>query len=615
MQIKFNYTDGGEFSLPNGKDFIGYFNVDDSENIYSGRYYNSSSILLESVSKYSSDYYKTNLFKDRFVFDKLTLPYSLEEVMIQPNEIVCFNVLNTKVKYLHENLIYMYSKMFMGATDVPVDDNINMLCSLQGSNTLNWEYKKDNPFVFKFSNLSSVPALNKYSEFDKLNKFVVIPFLDKSGVSIMGVSDTHLIALTSVLTPDGGLHSPSITLYTNIIDNHSQQECKNLEDVKFDGRYLYISDSKINDGGQIFKYDITQYYTNDDIYNGERYLIEPMGGLGGPERKTKFNGCSILGTKPNELWVYDSGNNVIKIYDNNFVWKRTLKIPDTSTYKILDIKHRKMNNHMYVLYQRETERNNATIIKYGMFEYNESFKLVGTYEFQDVLYEDTDKRMNRFAISEQDSNVFYVITDSSIFKKFFTKPEESFAVFNRSKFYPDDVFSLHTKDICIIPSDNNKDDLYFMGVSFIGHVNERTDYITVLREIELPYYNYNRIKFQGNEYNQAFVYNKEIYKLFANIIQFKNTLKGKFYAEYNEYSDLLYKDYIYLSDEEINTLNIELEYNTFINENELIQPNVINRLFNKIYQFQQNLLSLTNVKLKNLKTYVEKNNSNIYPIL
>ena len=615
MQIKFNYTDGGEFSLPNGKDFIGYFNVDDSENVYTGRYYNSSSIMLQSVSKYSSDYYKTNLFKDRFVFDKLTLPYSLEEVIIQPNEIVCFNVLNTKIKYLHENLIYMYSKMFMGATDVPVDDNVNMLCSLQGSNTLDWRFKKDNPFIFTFSNLSSVPALNKYSEFDKLNKFVVIPFLDKSGISIMGVSDTHLIALTSVLTPDGELHSPSITLYTNIIDNHSQQECKNLEDVKFDGRYLYISDSKINDGGQIFKYDITQYYTNDDIYNGERYLIEPMGGLGGPERKTKFNGCSILGTKSNELWVYDSGNNVIKIYDNNFVWKRTLKIPDTSTYKILDIKHRKMNNHMYVLYQRETERNNAAIIKYGMFEYNESFKLVGTYEFEDILYKDTDKRINRFAISEQDSNVFYVITDSSIFKKFFTKPEQSFAVFNRTKFYPDNVFSLQTKDIFIIPSDNNEDNLYFMGVSFIGHVNERTDYITILREIELPYYNYNRIKFEGNEYNQGFVYNKEIYKLFANIIQFKNNLKGKFYAEYNEYSDLLYKDYIYLSDEEINTLNIELEYNTFINENELIQPNVINRLFNKIYQFQQNLLSLTNVKLKNLKTYVEKNNSNIYPIL
>ena len=615
MQIKFNYTDGGEFNLPNGKDFIGYFNVDDAANVYSGRYYDNSSIMLESVSKYSSDYHKTNLFKDRYIFDVLKLPYSLEEILIQPNEIVCFHVLNSKIKFLHENLIYMYSKMFMGSTDVPVDDNINMLCALRNSNTLDWENRKENMFNFRFDSLSSIPDLRKYSEFDKLNKFVVIPFLDNSGVSIMGISDTHLIALTSVITQEGNLYSPSISLYTNIIDNYSQQECKNLEDIKFDGRYLYISDSKINEGGQIFKYDITQYYTNDDIFNGQRYLIEPMGGLGGAERKTKFNGCSVLGIKPNELWVYDSGNNVIKIYDINFVWKRTIKIPDISTYKILDIRHRKMNDHMYVLYERETTRNNSKISKYGLFEYDKNFKLVGTHEFEDVLYEDSDKRINRFAISEQDSNVFYIITDSSIFKKFFTKPGQSFAVFNRSKFYPEDTFSLHTKDIYIIPSDQNKDDVYFMGVSFIGHVNERTDYITILREIELPYYNYNRIKFDKNEYNQGFVYNKEIYKLFANIIQFKNSLKGKFYAEYNEYSDLLYKDYIYISDEEINTLNIELEYNTFINDNELVQPNVINRLFKKIYEFQLNLLKLTNVKLKNLKTYVEKNNSNIYPIL
>ena len=31
MQIKFNYSDGGEFTLPNGSDFVGYFNIDDDE--------------------------------------------------------------------------------------------------------------------------------------------------------------------------------------------------------------------------------------------------------------------------------------------------------------------------------------------------------------------------------------------------------------------------------------------------------------------------------------------------------------------------------------------------------------------------------------------------------
>ena len=76
-----------------------------------------------------------------------------------------------------------------------------------------------------------------------------------------------------------------------------------------------------------------------------------------------------------------------------------------------------------------------------------------------------------------------------------------------------------------------------------------------------------------------------------------------------------YKDYIYLTDEEINTLNIDVEYNSFINDNEFVQPNVINRIFNKLYEFQINLLNLTQVKLKNLKTWVDlQNGTNIYPI-
>ena len=39
--------------------------------------------------------------------------------------------------------------------------------------------------------MSSIPSLSQYSEFDKMKKFVVIPFEDKTGISIMGISDTY----------------------------------------------------------------------------------------------------------------------------------------------------------------------------------------------------------------------------------------------------------------------------------------------------------------------------------------------------------------------------------------------------------------------------------------
>lgn len=641
MQTKFNYTSGGEFTKTDGTSYIGYFNVNDDGAVYTDRYFSDVSESLNPVSKYSTDYYISNNFKDRNVFDILNFPYSFEEIKIQPNEIVSFSTLNKKIEFFYDNLIYLYSQLYMGSTDVPVDNNANILCNLIGTSEFGWQTKSKqsgNNRIFGFGPLSAVPSLSIYEQFDLMKRFVVIPFENNQGLGIFGISNTHFIGLTSTISEDGQLSGAEFTFYTNVIDNYSNETCKNLEDIKYDGKFLYVSDSKINGGGQVFKYDITGYITNDMVFENKKYLIEPIGGFGSSDRTNKFKNCTVLGANNEEVWVYDSGNNVIKIFDSNFVWKKTIKIPSSRKYSVLDIRYRKMNNHVYVLFKDSHDENN---LQYGLFEFNNKYILVGTYIFSDILFKDTDAQFNRMAISEQDSNVFYVITNNSVFKKFFSKPDQTFAVFNRDKFYPDDTFiwdlielewenlrdyetwnyaeffsiNLSTRDIHVAASKTNKEDLYFIGDSYISHFNERTDYLSLLNNDALPYYNYKSIKFENIEYNQALVLNKEIYKLYQNILQFKNNLKGRFYAEFDKYSDLKYKDYIYLTDEEINTLNIDIEYNSFVNDNELVQPNVINRIFNKLYNFQTNLLNLTQVKLKNLKTWVDlQNGTNIYPI-
>lgn len=642
MQTKFNYTSGSEFVTTNYAPFSGYFSIDDYGNAYSNRYFDSNSgQLLNPISEFSADYYRSSNFKDRYVYDIGVLPHSLDEILIQPNEIVKFDILNKKIEYIHNNLLYLYSQMYMGSTDVPVDDDVNTLCNLIGTSSFGWESKSienNASRIFGFGLLSAVPSLSAYKEFDVMKRFVVIPFDDESTINIFGISSTYFISIRSTISQQGVLSGAEFITYTNIIDNNSNEICKNLEDIKYDGRYLYISDSKINGGGQIFKYDIQQYMAKDTIFGTNKFLIEPIGGYGTEDNYNKFNGCTVLGVSNKDILVYDSGNNIIKIYDTNFVWKTNIKIPLIRKYSILDIRHRSMNDHVYVLFKDSYDINNT---QYGLFEYDENYKLLHIHIFEDVLFKDTDGQFNRMAFSEQDSNVFYVITNNSIFKKFFTKPEKTFAVFSRGKFFPDDTFiwdaidtnwdalmdyqtwnyaeffttNLTTHDICIVPSSKNKDDLYFMGDTYISHLNERTDYISLLRKDIIPYYNYNRIKFENMEYNQSMVLNKEIYKLYENILQFKNNLKGKFYAEYDKYGDIKYKDYIYLTDEEINTLEIDIEYNSFINDNELVDPNVINRIFRKIYEFQAILLNLTTTKLKNFKTWVDlKKGTNIQPI-
>lgn len=646
MQTKFNYSEGKEFTKSDNTEFVGYFNVDENKKPYEGRYYDATNPnLIKINSLFSSDYNCSNYFKDRYVFDKIILPYDLEQILIQPNEIVNFSVLNKKLGYLHDNLLYLYSKMFMGDTDVPVDKNINFLCNPITTQKFEWtttDYSKSEYGIFGFGVLSSVSSLSAYSEFDKLKRFVVIPFKDNLGISIFAISNTHLIGLTSLISEEGQMSNPSFTLYESVIDENTNQTCYDLQDIAYDGRYLYISDSKINGGGQVFKYDITSYYSKDSVFEWKRFLVETIGGKGNLDKKNKFNGCSVLGTGNNELWIYDSNNECIKIFDNNFIWKKTIKISNkyNDVYTVIDIRYRKMNDNVYVLFERSYDGEKT----HGLMQY-ENYKLVKTYIFEDVLYQDTDVRFNRIAMSEQDSNVFYAITNNTIFKKFFSKPEKTFAVFNRQEFYPEDNFAwdiidrnwneledfetwnyteffvegLKTNDIFISPSNKNKDDLYLLGYSCIAHFNEKTKYISLLREEYINYYNFESIKFEKNEYNQGLVFNKEIYKLFSNILQLKNNIKGRFYAEFNDYGDIVYKDYIYLSDEEINELDINLEFNSFVNDNELIEPNVINRLFKKIYNFQLKLIELSDVVLKNIKTKIDlrikdADNKNIFLI-
>jgi hypothetical protein len=640
MQIKFNYTSGGEFTKLDGSAYSGYFNVDDNQNVYTDRYFSEISEKLIPNSKYSSDYHRSINFKDRDVFDVLTLPYTIKEIEIQPNEIVGFSILNEKIKYLNENLLFLYSKLYMGSTDVPFDKNVNTLCNLIGTSSFGWETKANqigNNRIFGFGSLKDNPALSAYKEFDLLKRFVILPFEDNRGVGIFAISNTHFIGLTSTITDQGQLSGAEFTFYTNVIDNYSNETCKNLEDIKYDGRFLYVSDSKINGGGQIFKYDITGYITNDAVFENKKYMIKPIGGSGSADKNNKFKNCTVIGANNQEIWVYDSGNNLIKIFDSNFVWRKTIKIPSTGNYSVLDIQYRKMNDRVYVMFEDTYDPNN---INYGLFEYS-NYRLVNTYIFRDLLFKDTDGKFKRMAVSEQDSNVFYVITNNSIFKKYFSRPDKTFAVFNREVFYPDDTFiwdkieltwdnlrdyetwnysefftvNLTTNDIHIVASNKNKDDVYFVGDSYISHLNEKTEYLSLLNDDNLPYYNYNSIKFENIEYNQSFVLNKEIYKLYQNLLQLKNNLKGRFYAEFDKYGDVKYRDYIYLTDEEINTLNIDIEYNSFINDNELVQPNVVNRIFYKIYELQKYFLDLTQVKLKNIKTWVDiQNGTNIYPI-
>lgn len=612
MQTKFNFTSGGEFKDPYNRNYVGFFNVDSDGNAYSERYFNNSSVKLTPIENISTAFTLSKFFKDRIVFDTFSFPNSLETLLVETNELVCNKVLNFKLKLIDENLMYLYGRLFSADMDIPDSTPYVMLPNevYFGTNkSIQWRLLTNS---IADNERTLIP---KYEQIEQIKKFVVIPFTRKDGYAIFGISNTHFISFKTFI--EGGILKKSeVFIYQQVIDNNTSQKCFNLEDITYDGEHIYVTDSKINDGGQVFKYNVLSHTGNDVVYENKRFLMEAIGGYGIAAKSNKFNGCTTLGSKERELWIFDEGNECIKIYFDTFVWKKTVNLYNsTHTYKISCIKYRKLTNQVYCLFKRTNKE--TKLVEYGFLIYDENYSLNRMEIFEDTLYYKTKSDLfdengeeinnsdlesfSRFDFSTLDSNVVYVITEVNIHKKFLTNTKKSFAIFNRGLIFLDSPtlsgpIKFVARDISIIESNSNIegiDNVFILANNSILQFKEKCDYISLLHNKDLNYNPYKDIILDKNEYVQSFVLNKEFYKIYSNLLQIKNNLKGKLEYFFNNYGDVAGNDTRYFYDEEINELNLELDYNLYFNDNELIDPNVINRHLIKIYSFMDKMLFLT----------------------
>ena len=629
MIIKFNYTDGYEYVDSNGDQYVGYFNVDENNVVYETR--DTQDKQLTKQSNFSSEY-NSNIeyFKDRTLIEKMSLPYDLNQIEIGSNEIVNYNTINIKLNYLHKNLIYLYSKLFIGSTNVPIGYS-NILGLSAGTSIFNW-YSANTSTIENFQAFTNSIDGNlnptkwtEYPEFDKLKKFVVMKFDDGTGYGILGISSTHLIGLTS----NSNFTSSNITLYTSVVDNYSELPCINLQDIAYSGSTVFVSDSAINGGGQVYSYDASGFTNNDTAHLGQRYLKEVFGGIGGSQNTLKFKGAKILGTSPTYVLVDDSGNKSIKVYDHSLVWKTTIKL--SNKYTVLDIKYRELTNSYFVLATYQVPFTNGLVgydTKFDFTEYDSNFKLIAVHTFEDNFLNQgsgayLDISFYQLAFSYQDSNVFYVTTRSSVYKKYFTKPEKTFAILKRDEtgenplaiwnteyfkygfdnkpwnFYYNNITSSTINSIALLKRDDNADDIFCLYSGRIRYFKEYTDYFNVINNPVIDCFNSSNFNLNPNEYVQSFSFNRVFYYIYKNLFQIKNNIEGRFTGKYSNFSVLDYAGPQYITNDEFNDLQIDINYNTYINDNELVNAKVINRILTSLLEQQEKLLNLTQTKLLN----------------
>ena len=266
--------------------------------------------------------------------------------------------------------------------------------------------------------------------------------------------------------------------------------------------------------------------------------------------------------------------------------------------------------------------------KFDFIEYDSNFKLIVTHTFEDNFLNQgsgayLDISFYQLAFSYQDSNVFYVTTRSSVYKKFFTHPEKTFAILKREEtgenplgiwnteffnysldkkpwsFHDNVITNPNINSIALLKRDDNADDIFCLYFGRIRYFKEYTDYFNVINNPVIDCYNSSDFNLNPNEYVQAFSFNRVFYYIYKNLFQIKNNIEGRFTGKYSNFSVLEYTGPQYITNDEFNDLQIDINYNTYINDNELVNVKVINRILVSLFKQQEKLLNLTQAKLLN----------------
>lgn len=629
--VKFAYTSGNEFTLT-GSDYSGYFNIQ-SGDAFTGRYYSLTSLPLVSKPKFKSDLFTSDLFQDRLIQDTLSLPYPFDSIEIPPNETLSMNVFNDRLQKLYYNSLFLYSKIFLASSDIPI--GYNAVAGLSsGDSRIRWFPQTSSSSI----TLTTFQAINN-EDLDNISNFIVREYDDKSGYAIFGITPSSFVALSSNDTKT----EINILQQTAFVNDSNILTYGALSGLTLSDKYLFISDTERN---LIYKYNVEGFFNNDRVINNRRIFVESLGGYGNALKATKFNapGKIFANQENDRLYVWDTANRCTKIYDLNFVHIKTISLGTKRLQRIVCFGYYKPQNFIYVVmydgvndsYSIRVCDADLTVIEEYVLEdeMRESSHEFYDFDLEEFYTRDYKEEFIDIQFSQQDSNIFYLVSTNYVYKKFISRPEKTigkwlfyrsgastihiwnyeFTNWDEAEFLWNDPGSDTYDDVIInkmqiIPKDTNIDDIFlFMGnltapFNRIAHYDEFTIFDSVLTQTNLEIYSKDEIGVDRDDLLQGFVFNKELYKLLFNLFTIKNLIRGRFKANYDYQNNLVYDRFAYFDDSELLKIMVNNLEDIYVHENEIMtNPSVLNRIFKNIYYIQQNIVDVVGTKITNIKS-------------
>jgi len=522
---------------------------------------------------------------DRSINDLYQLPYSYEDLEIQPNELAIASTLNIKLEQLYKNFIYLFKLCNIVNYDIP-----GTYTGWYGITGTNLEPLSSRYFSLFSSTIPvsvAAPFLSGGIAFQSLgnSKNAVSFITTRFNIPALIAANNNTITFFRF---DGGESyiiqlpaRPESLRFQSIIDPLSGSlKYQNITGLAFDTRKdtLYVADGSLN--------NIYSYLLDDTIVTRTKkfFLLDFVGGKGTAQDNSKFDGLNKITFGNNVLFAEDTRNRCIKCFDPDFNWINT-----TVLANLFD----EVGSLAALAYCSNTNSLLAagkTKIYSIKIDSNYRLTLTDIYDFSKLVTGGDEIIDIKFA--NYDSNIVYILTKDLLIKKWITKLNETIGIYPVEKLSKLNEF----KWMVTFPSALSADNIFISNAAFnlsssnLAFFQDSLDLVSLLRNTNFVVYSLDDILINKNEYNQAWIYNKAFKKLFFNHTLLKSNIGYRFYEgrtvdQLLTFIDRQYNTY-FLDDPDLDT---NIFVNVCVNEN--FQSSVLNRNIKKIYDYQFELLT------------------------
>jgi hypothetical protein len=484
---------------------------------------------------------------------KLNLPYTLEEINIQPNEWGVEDIFNTSIIRLQECLDYLNNNIQTINIQSPT-----IFFGWLGNNSgarasgIKWFTQ-----TYNASNLNN-PELATNSG---LNYFENIKDACETTDHIYVLDGTKFRAFSAGAIPVERKFYNSENIQSLLSNPLSF-------DVDETGQNVYICDSPTN---KIYKFNL-------DLSENPAINIElSMGGFGSGIDNNKFNSPTQILYSNNFIYVLDYNNKCVKQFNIDLNWVYTYNADILDNEKIISIAVHPTTQILYIL----TE--SYKILIFDNFS-NELFETI------DISYLNDKNTTLEKILFDENGDFFYILTDLNVFK------------ITSSGFYITELVLPRTTTFTYKNIKKSPNRSFIISTPYaLEKIQDVLEIFKLGNGLPSKYWDSNQLKVKENEFSSDLNYNRSLVRIAQNIKTFRNTLNAKFViaSEQTKYGVITYFSWIPIDVKtELPSIDINVENETLgVGINELHVPSVFNRELVKLYN-----------SIESIKTFLEIQN-------